>query len=607
MNPDSILCKLPENLYTPGAPVVISSAVLREDETTGQATAVLAFRNISDQMILSLTARLQPRDENGDPLGEALAYTYQDLHLGRNEETGWKERRELPDSETQSFSVLVDQVVFADNSTWKNERESWEPLRTGIPAAHVYSDQELLKQYALTFGENSAYIYREDKGLWSCACGTINRAEEPACWKCGAKAAQLKNLDWRVLHGEKTARLQKEKADREAAEKKAAEEEAARLAAEKAEAERKAAEWARKKKILIEKGLKAAAVLAVVLVIGAGLGSYIRQQKHLKDTYVYALALLELDQYDEAKETFLSIADYKDSAQQAENVDAVRLEDAYDNACRLQNRKEYVQAAEIFTQLGDYRDSREQATECVYQHSRTLLEDLKYADALEEFQALGNYKDSAEIVETLLASNPLIFLEPGETVTFGTFEQDNDRRNGKEAIEWIVLAKEEKRILLLSKYALDSREFHTGWKGAAWDASSIRRWLNGVFYNGAFVYAEKIQILQTELTNPQNPEYETSSGKDTKDRIFLLSLEEFETCFTPGIPRTVEFTPYAVAEHERKDTWGISGEGWWLRTIGSEAFRPVYVWKDGEVVNNLDNFACNAMLAVRPAMWVTLS
>ena len=33
--------------------------------------------------------------------------------------------------------------------------------------------------------------------------------------------------------------------------------------------------------------------------------------------------------------------------------------------------------------------------------------------------------------------------EIGDIITFGTYEQDNDEENGKEAIEWTVLAKEE--------------------------------------------------------------------------------------------------------------------------------------------------------------------
>ena len=35
----------------------------------------------------------------------------------------------------------------------------------------------------------------------------------------------------------------------------------------------------------------------------------------------------------------------------------------------------------------------------------------------------------------------------GDYVFFGTYEQDNDTANGKEGIEWLVLAKENNRSL----------------------------------------------------------------------------------------------------------------------------------------------------------------
>lgn len=45
--------------------------------------------------------------------------------------------------------------------------------------------------------------------------------------------------------------------------------------------------------------------------------------------------------------------------------------------------------------------------------------------------------------------------EIGDTFIFGTFEQDNDKTNGREPIEWRVLDKNEKGVLLLSEYILE--------------------------------------------------------------------------------------------------------------------------------------------------------
>ena len=51
--------------------------------------------------------------------------------------------------------------------------------------------------------------------------------------------------------------------------------------------------------------------------------------------------------------------------------------------------------------------------------------------------------------------------EPGDTFEFGKYEQDNDLSNGKERIEWIILEKEDNRILAISKYVLDGKSYNS--------------------------------------------------------------------------------------------------------------------------------------------------
>ena len=47
-------------------------------------------------------------------------------------------------------------------------------------------------------------------------------------------------------------------------------------------------------------------------------------------------------------------------------------------------------------------------------------------------------------------------ISKGDYFTFGAYEQDNNLANGPEPIEWIVLAKEEKKILIISRYGIDA-------------------------------------------------------------------------------------------------------------------------------------------------------
>ena len=74
----------------------------------------------------------------------------------------------------------------------------------------------------------------------------------------------------------------------------------------------------------------------------------------------------------------------------------------------------------------------------------------------------------------------------GDYVVFGAYEQDREVLNGKEDIEWLVLEKEEGRILVLSKYALDAQQYHTSKEDVTWETSTLRQWLNEDFLNLAF-------------------------------------------------------------------------------------------------------------------------
>ena len=62
----------------------------------------------------------------------------------------------------------------------------------------------------------------------------------------------------------------------------------------------------------------------------------------------------------------------------------------------------------------------------------------------------------------------------GDYITFGTYEQDNNTSNGKEDIEWLVLAnnlwKGKHRILVISRFALDCQIFDSEvYKSVKWE------------------------------------------------------------------------------------------------------------------------------------------
>ena len=215
----------------------------------------------------------------------------------------------------------------------------------------------------------------------------------------------------------------------------------------------------------------------------------------------------------------------------------------------------------------------------------------------------------------------------GDIIVFGSYEQDNDTSNGKEPIEWIVLSKNDKEMLVLSRYALDHKLYNEEYVDKiTWEECTLRKWINDDFYNAAFNKTEKNLIETKTLKN--NPIY-TDSGKDTKDKVFLLSYEDMlKTAYGFSsdqdefdFNRRCTATAYAVAQGVYLDDYFLTAEGeatcrWWLRTMG-------YAYID--MVDDYNGFSNCAMVGdysgqvgyygdsveyeshgVRPALYISL-
>lgn len=191
----------------------------------------------------------------------------------------------------------------------------------------------------------------------------------------------------------------------------------------------------------------------------------------------------------------------------------------------------------------------------------------------------------------------------GDTVTLGSYEQDGDASNGAEPIEWVVLAKEDGRALLLSKYALDSRSYNDDYEDVTWATCDLRSWLNGEFYEAAFSAGDQALVAESGLANPDNASWGTPGGADTQDRVFLLSIDEVEQYLPTYEERVCLPTAQAVANGAR--TYENGACDWWLRSPGGVARRAAGVYSYGSVYScgwNVDHGG----YAVRPALWVNL-
>ncbi|MBQ8136338.1 MAG: hypothetical protein IJ174_02800 [Clostridia bacterium] len=194
-------------------------------------------------------------------------------------------------------------------------------------------------------------------------------------------------------------------------------------------------------------------------------------------------------------------------------------------------------------------------------------------------------------------------VQKGDVITLGRYMG--------EAIRWQVLAVEGNKALLLSRYGLDTRNFHGHCAGQTWATSAMRDWLNSRFYQQAFTNAEAAAI---EVTYVDESASQTSNsipakrtGDSTHDRIFLLSYREFMNYARNAQTRQCVPTTYALQQgsnySDKTFLYGQPTCWWWLRT-------PAYSNNILVVSEKGDVDACvmnNAYGVVRPAMWVDLT
>ena len=256
-----------------------------------------------------------------------------------------------------------------------------------------------------------------------------------------------------------------------------------------------------------------------------------------------------------------------------------------------------------------------------YNNAISLMEEGKYAEAIAVFEALGDYKDSKEKAEDAALEqkkynfiktfgqevyDSLGVVEVGSCITFGLYEQDNNISNGSEEIEWLVLDMSDEKILLISKYALECKAFNTVKTDVTWETCSIRNWLNNEFINSAFSTEDQARISTMTVSADKNPHYSTYPGKDTQDKVFLLSVNEAKNYFNSDSARQCAPTSYASAKGAIVNN-NTGTCQWWLRTPGFMKNTAAYVGAYGSIDSSYYRDVSNVCGAIRPAMWIDLT
>lgn len=313
-----------------------------------------------------------------------------------------------------------------------------------------------------------------------------------------------------------------------------------------------------------------------------------------KISYQEALDYLNAGDYDQAFNCFSMLGVFEDSAEKAS-------ESLYLKAGELFDSGFYSEAAELYSQLGEYSDSAERHLESQYLYAENLISRYSYERARSILSSLGSYRDCTDkiagIDAALSEQSAVNSASVGEVVYFGSFEQDNDPDNGAESLAWVVLEKDEDKMLLLCRDAIETLPYNSEFAATDWESSTLRKWLNEDFFAAAFSEADAARLL---------PMIDSSAANaDDGSKVFLLSAEEAGRV----LAQHPDFAPAVPSEAAQAKGAGLRKNGsvcWWLRDNGFAPSYAAYAGSDGSV-NTTGVFCGMRQFCVRPAIWLRLT
>ena len=125
---------------------------------------------------------------------------------------------------------------------------------------------------------------------------------------------------------------------------------------------------------------------------------------------------------------------------------------------------------------------------------------------------------------------------------------------------------------MLSKYGLDCQKNNTNFAKVTWETCTLR----------------------------------TSSGNETQDQMFLLSVDEVNRYFSSDMLRACKPTDYVKEQGAYVEENFSARCPYWLRTPGISRSDATFVFVEGSV-SEKGNPVNAEECTIRPAMWIYLS
>lgn len=340
--------------------------------------------------------------------------------------------------------------------------------------------------------------------------------------------------------------------------------------------------------------------------------------------YNQAQDLLNDGKYTEAIEKYTKLKSYKDSPEKISEA-------LYQQANRFLENNNYLKAFENLEKIITYKDSQNIYTKAMYDYAVQLYNSGDFAKCAEYFYKVKDYKDSI----SYLNKKEVYWRTKGNVVTLGKYEQDDNKSNGKEPIEWIVLDPKlsENTVLLISKLCLDYKKYddrNYGLDndgnydsendiGISWLNSSLRSWLNTSFFNSAFTHAEKDRLKPIDII------YSLDERDWITDNVSILTKGDAEHYFDEIVQMSTGETKYAYQvltktyyenSHRLEEYNEKYVRSYWLRSLDRKAMQNVVgsaanignstiVEDKGEIIEELTMYL-SPIVAVRPIIVISI-
>ncbi len=371
-----------------------------------------------------------------------------------------------------------------------------------------------------------------------------------------------------------------------------------------------------------------------------GVDSQVNYNVFMEDRYNHLVSLIDKaenpEELKELKSGFISLSGYKKSEEFLKEVEnklmgisfhdggnlyssteknkVTECSEEYENDCNesgdLTRIKQFINA-EMDEELIAWKQERrkriekkKEKTNTQYQKHKDIIanREERIKDEIKELKKQLNI-EKGDTFESKKIQNRISLLEcvingHGQ-IAFGRYEQGK----GNEAILWRFLKTDGTKALFISEKGLDCQRYDSQKKDITWEKCSLRHWLNNEFLNSAFTLDERARIVKTRVTADKNPKFNTDSGEDTMDRVFLLSLNQEEELFDSDADCKCEPTDYVKklgALFEYGQCW------WWLRSPGCVSRYAAYV-NGGGSPNYHGSYVNYTFYVVRPALWIDLN